>query len=195
MCLSPAVCIKAVTYPLLLAVSQVFMSELSNIHGLLVDFGSLPTAAELQWHHSSQGACASHTGYTAMGIQISPGGSRKRILKSCQRKTKAKRHEVLLPCPGAMAAEASPGREASCTLLGCKHTDRLVLHLFPAVKSGLLLNFQKQWNAKHESYAWSEPGASPASCLCPRGCCKGTQRGKLADRYNCWKCLARSAEL
>lgn len=46
MCLSPAVCIKAATYPLLLAVSQAFMSELSNIQGLLVDFGSLPAAAE-----------------------------------------------------------------------------------------------------------------------------------------------------
>lgn len=48
MCLSPAVCTKAATYPLLLAVSQLFVSELSNIHGLFVDLGSLPTAAELQ---------------------------------------------------------------------------------------------------------------------------------------------------
>lgn len=134
--------------------------------------------------------CQSHRLHC--NLQTSPGGCRKGILKSCQRKTKAKRHELLLPCPGAMA-EASPGREASCTLLGCKHTDRLVLHLFPAAKLGILLNYQKQWNARHESRAWPEPGASPASCLCPRGCCKGTQRGKLAaaksesshHRYNC----------
>lgn len=30
------------------------------------------------------------------------------------------------------------------------------------------------------SRAWPGPGASPASCLCPRGCCRGTQRGKQA---------------
>lgn len=51
MCLSPAVCSKAATYSLLLAVSQFFMSDLSKIHGLLADSCSLPTAAELQRHH------------------------------------------------------------------------------------------------------------------------------------------------
>lgn len=60
--MSPAVCSKAATCTLLLVVSQLFMSELSNIHSLLVDFDSFPTAAELQWHHSSRRARASHTG-------------------------------------------------------------------------------------------------------------------------------------
>lgn len=146
MCPSPAVCSQAATYTSLLAVSQSFMSELSSIHGLLADFGSLPTAAELQWPHSSQ--CArTHTGNTAMGTQISLGGCRKGILKSCQRKTKPKRHEIMLPCPGAMAAGPSPGRERG----SCKYTDKLVVLLFPAVKLGLLLSYQKYWNAKHES--------------------------------------------
>lgn len=89
------------------------------------------TAAELQWHHSSLCAHASHTGNTAMGIQISLGGCRKGIFKSCQRKTKAKRHKVLLPCPGAMAAEEPWQRDimhfawlqthcqASFTLISC----------------------------------------------------------------------------
>lgn len=95
-----------------------------------------------------------------MGIQISPGRCRKGILKSWQRKTKAKRPEVLLPSPGTWLLRPDPGRLASCTGLGCKHTDRLFLHLFPPVKLGLLLNYQKYQNARHESCAWPGLGAS-----------------------------------
>lgn len=107
-----------------------------------------------------------------------------------------------------------PGREAACTLLGCKHTGGLFLYVFPAVELGLLLNYQKYWNARHESCTWPAPGASPASSLCPRGAAKvpreeswqllslkeatiatAAESERSHHSYSCRTCLARSAEL
>lgn len=97
-------------------------------------------------------------------------------------------------CWGQTLADRHPALcLAANTLTGYSYT-------FPALKLRLLLNYQKYWNAKHESHAWAGPGASPASCLCSSRCCKGTQRGKLAaaksesshHSYNCWNCQARS---
>lgn len=102
---------------------------------------------------------------------------------------------------GKRLLEPSPGREKSCTLLGCKHTYKLCLYLLPAIEFGLLPNYQNT-GVPNASRAWPAPGASPASFLCPRGAAQVLREKSWqllglrgATPFYCRNCLAWKAEL